>query len=76
MLNGQRYRGIRSFLLHKRNEPKKGARQSASSCVFIIEWGENFFRSTHETINTPAHPGTGMKHMGFSGRVEGVFLPC
>jgi len=44
MLNGQRYRGIRSFLLHKRNEPKKGARQSASSCVFIIEWGENFFR--------------------------------
>jgi len=34
----------RSFLLQKRNEPKKVAPQSASSCVFFIEWGENFFR--------------------------------
>jgi hypothetical protein len=30
--------------MQKRNEPKKVAPQSASSCVFIIEWGENFFR--------------------------------
>jgi len=50
-----------SFLLQKRNEPKKVARQSASSCVFFIEWGENFFAYSHSTINTPAHLETGIK---------------
>jgi len=50
-----------SFLFQKRNEPKKGARQSASSCVFIVQWGKTFFASSHCTINTPAHLGTGYK---------------
>ncbi|GAV21020.1 hypothetical protein MMIC_P1999 [Mariprofundus micogutta] len=35
-------------LFQKRNEPKKAARQSASPCVFIVQWGETFLiRALH-----------------------------